>query len=123
MGWSDRVRGRGKEQGGRTNLIHLDDIEFGAEFREEGFGGAAVGAVGFGEDGCGLFVSICLFGEESEGWDGWMDGEGGWYGGWYGVDGKGEGERGRDGHTNSVLVNDTLGFGLCGGHGGGVGGG
>lgn len=38
--------------------------------------------------------------------------------------GREEGEReGRKGHTNSVLINDPLGFGFCGGHGGGVGGG
>ena len=35
----------------RTDLIQLDQEVLGAQFAEEGFGGFAVGAVGFGEDG------------------------------------------------------------------------
>lgn len=34
-----------------TDLIHFDDVEFCAHFAQEGFGGAAVGAVGLGKDG------------------------------------------------------------------------
>lgn len=56
-----RGRGGRRGRGERTNLIHLDDVEFGAELREEGFGGAAVGAVGFGEDGFeSMLVFVCL---------------------------------------------------------------
>ncbi len=55
-------KGRGEEARGgskRTDLIHFDNVEFGAEVGEECFGGGAVGAVGFGEDGwCRLLVDV-----------------------------------------------------------------
>lgn len=35
-----------------TDLIQLDGIELGSGFAQEGLGGFAVGAVGFGEYGC-----------------------------------------------------------------------
>lgn len=43
------VGGRGKR---RTDLIQLDQVVLCAHFAQELLGGAAVGAVGFGEDGC-----------------------------------------------------------------------
>lgn len=86
-------------------MIHLNDIEFGAELREERFGGAAVGAIGFGEDGCVVFVSTCLFlGMVCDGWDEWIGMVEGWWvvvggvegtGGVEGKGGEGERERGR----------------------------
>ena len=68
-------------------MIHLNDIEFGAELREERFGGAAVGAIGFGEDGCVVFVSTCCFGKRARGGMEWV----GW---WVGCSRGGGGKRG-----------------------------
>lgn len=41
-----------KERRSHTDLIHLNNVEFGAQVGKERLGGVAVGAVGFGEDGC-----------------------------------------------------------------------
>ncbi len=42
----------------RTDLVQLDDVGFGTHFAQEGLGGFAVGAVGFGEDGCDIPPSV-----------------------------------------------------------------
>ena len=45
----------GRERGGgesRTDFIQLDHKVLGAQFAQQRFGRFAVGAVGFGEDGC-----------------------------------------------------------------------
>lgn len=85
------------EGGQHTNLIQLQDLEFGAHLAQERFGGFAVGAPGFAEDGYDITASAirplflgALLGRR---WGG--------------------------GHTNGILVNNLLRFGFCGRHGGG----
>ena len=39
-------------------MVQFDDVGFGAHFAQEGLGGFAVGAVGFGEDGCDIPPSV-----------------------------------------------------------------
>ena len=76
-----------------TDLVKLDSIKLCAQVTQGLFGGSAVGAVGFAEDGCITPTSATV---------------------------SLKAPKKTRSHTDSILINDFLGLGLCGGHGCGV---
>lgn len=96
---SKRERG-GVKRKTLTDLIQLDDEEFGPLLGQEFLGGAAVGTPGFAEYGCLSCQSMLSFLPREQ----------------YGFRREKETERAMEerGITNSIVVNYALGFGAGG---------